>query len=132
MNFWHLFGRKISEKGQDRVIFWSSPRNLCILSIFKIFLDTTSVNELLLVRFLTIATLKSLKTFKFKPLFIKGSKTKLSNYRPILLLHLIPKIVERIIYKGISWFLTNSSILYNNQSRFWKSHSTHSCPTFFI
>ena len=35
MNFWHLFGRKISEKGQDRVIFWSSPRNLCILSIFK-------------------------------------------------------------------------------------------------
>lgn len=35
MNFWHLFGRKISKKGQDRVIFWSSPRNLCILSIFK-------------------------------------------------------------------------------------------------
>ena len=35
MNFWHLFGRKIWENGQDRVIFWSPLRNLCIMTIFK-------------------------------------------------------------------------------------------------
>ena len=112
------------------MLFWPSSKSPCILSVFKFFLNIKFVNELLLVPFLTVAALKPLKTFKLKPLFMKGSKTNLSNYRPILLLHLISKIVERIIYKGTSWFLTNGSTLCNNQSGFWKSHLTHSCPTF--
>ena len=38
------------------------------------------------------------KIAKLKPLFKKGSKTEAKNYRPISLLPLISKIVERVIY----------------------------------
>ena len=37
------------------------------------------------------------KIAKVKPLFKKGSKTDLSNYRPIFLLPLLPKVFERVV-----------------------------------
>ena len=65
-----------------------------------------------------------------KPLFKKGSKTNPSNYRPISLLPLISKIIEKLIHEQLSSFLSNNELLYNYQSGFWKNHSTESCLTF--
>ena len=72
----------------------------------------------------------SCKIAKSKPLFTKGSETNPSNYRPIPLLPLISKIIEKLIHEQTSSFLSNNEILYNHQSGFRKNHSTDSCPTF--
>ena len=67
------------------------------------------------------------KIAKLKSLFKKGSKTNPSNYRSILLLSLISKIIEKVIHEQTSSFLSNNEIY---QSGFWKNHSTDSCLTF--
>ena len=72
----------------------------------------------------------SCKIAKLKPLFKKGSKTNPSNYRPISLLPLISKIIEKLIHEQASSFLSNNELLYNYQSGFRKNHSTDSCLTF--
>ena len=72
----------------------------------------------------------SCKIAKLKPLFKKGSKTNPSNYRPISLLPLISKIIEKLIHEQTSSFLSNNELLYNYQSGFRKNHSTDSCLTF--
>ena len=71
------------------------------------------------------------KTAKLKPLFKgKGSKTNPKNYRPISLLPLISKIMERVIYDQTELFLSQNNVLYRFQSGFRKNHSTGSCLTF--
>ena len=70
------------------------------------------------------------KIAKLKPLFKKGSKTNPSNYRPILLLPLISKVIEKLIHEQTSTFLAKNEILYNYQSGFRKKHSTDSFLTF--
>ena len=74
----------------------------------------------------------SCKTAKLKPLFKKGFKTSFFNYRPILLLTLISKIIGKLIDEQTSSFLSNNEILYNYQSAFPKIHSTDSFLCFFI
>ena len=63
----------------------------------------------------------SCKIGKLKPLFIKGSKTNPSNYRPILLLPLISKIIKKLIHKQTNSFLSNNEILYNINQDFRKT-----------
>ena len=72
----------------------------------------------------------SCKIAKLKPLFKKGSKTNSSNYRPISLLPLISRIIQKLIHEQTSSFLSNNEILYNYQSGFSKNHLTDSCLTF--
>ena len=70
------------------------------------------------------------KIAKLKSLFKKGSKTNLSNYKPISLLPFIFKIIGNLIHEQTSSFLSNNGILYNYQSGFRKNHSTDSYLTF--
>ena len=72
----------------------------------------------------------SCKIAKLKPLFKKGYRTTTSNYRPMSLLPLISKIIEKFIHKQTSRFLSNNEILFNYQSGFWKNCLTDSCLTF--
>ena len=64
----------------------------------------------------------SCKITKFKPLLKKGPKTNPSNYRPVSLLPLISKIIEKLTHEQTSSFLSNNEILYNYQSGFRKNH----------
>ena len=72
----------------------------------------------------------SCKIPKLKSLFKKESKINPSNHRPILLLYLISKIIEKFIHEQTSSFLSNKKLLYNYQSGFRENHSTDSCLTF--
>ena len=67
------------------------------------------------------------KTAKLKPLFKKGSRTAPKNYRPISLLPLISKIIEKVIHDQMQKYLDDYNFLYRYQSGFRKSYSTDSC-----
>ena len=51
------------------------------------------------------------KIVKLKPLFKKGSKTAPKNYRPIYLLALFSKIIEKVIYDQTESFLDKNDII---------------------
>ena len=72
----------------------------------------------------------SCKIGKLKHLFKKGYKTNPSNYRSISLLPVISKITKKLIHEQTSNFLSNNGLLYNYQSKFWKTHTKDSCPRF--
>ena len=55
------------------------------------------------------------KVAKIKPLYKKGLKTDPKNFRPISLLPLISKIIERIIHDQTMNFLPDNNILYKYQ-----------------
>ena len=67
---------------------------------------------------------------KVKPLFKKGSKTDLSNYRPISLLPFLSKVFERVVLNQAEEFLALNKVLYDFQSCFGKNHSTDTCLSF--
>ena len=70
------------------------------------------------------------KTAKLLPLYKKGCKTDPQNYRPISLLPLISKIIEKIVHNQTQSFLDKNNILFNFQSGFRKKFSTDSCLGF--
>ena len=61
-----------------------------------------------------------------KPLHKKGSNKELGNYRPISLLPVFSKVLEKLIYKRLYSFLENNRILSTNQYGFRKKLSTSS------
>ena len=54
-----------------------------------------------------------LKTAKVVPIFKKDSKLDYSNYRPISLLSIIEKILEKLIYKRLYTFLNKNNVIYD-------------------
>ena len=70
------------------------------------------------------------KIAKLIPLYKKGSKVDPKNYRPISLLPIVSKIIEKVIYDQTINFLKDRNFLYDFQSGFRKNHSTDSCLTY--
>ena len=67
------------------------------------------------------------KIAKIKPLFRKGIKTEAKNYRPICLLPLISKVIEKSIHDQTQDYLQRNELLYSYQSSFRANHSTDTC-----
>ena len=61
------------------------------------------------------------------PLFKKGSKTDSKNYRPISLLPLISKLIEKAIHIQTQEYLDKNGLIYKFQSGFRKKFWTDSC-----
>ena len=64
------------------------------------------------------------KVAKILPLFKGGDRENVNNYRPVSLLPLPGKLLEKIVHKRISEFWEANNILSNNQGGFRKGHST--------
>ena len=74
---------------------------------------------------------QKMKIAKVVPIFKKGQKDMVNNYRPISLLTSISKILERLVYTRTLKFLISCNILSDNQFGFRKHHSTtHALLTF--
>ena len=59
------------------------------------------------------------------PLFEKGDNSLVSNYRPVVLLCCISKVLEKIVYKHLYNHLHQNLLLYKFQSGFLPGHSTN-------
>ena len=66
-----------------------------------------------------------LKIAKTIPVYKKGSRLTISNYRPISLLSNLNKIFEKVIFNRVYDFLEDSDLLYKYQFGFRKKHSTN-------
>ena len=58
------------------------------------------------------------------PIFTKGDKQLIKNYRPILLLPICGKILEKIIFKNLYSYLHTNNLVTKNQSGFRPGDST--------
>ena len=65
-----------------------------------------------------------LKLAKVIPVFKEGEANSPDNYRPISLLSIFDKLLEKVMYKRISCFLSKHKILYKFQFDFRKDHAT--------
>ena len=66
-----------------------------------------------------------LKMARVNPLFKAGDSMKVNNYRPVSILPVLSKVLERLMYKGLINFLNKHKILYEYQFGFRKLHSTY-------
>ena len=65
-----------------------------------------------------------MKMAKVIPVFKKGTKSNVENYRPISLLPVFSKVLERVIHKRLLEFLDRENIISPNQFGFRQNHST--------
>jgi hypothetical protein len=65
-----------------------------------------------------------LKVSVVRPLYKKGDKTNMSNYRPISLLTTFSKILDKVMYNRLSHYLLTNNILVPEQYGFRKGIST--------
>jgi hypothetical protein len=59
-----------------------------------------------------------------KPLFKKGDRENMANYRPVSLLTSFSKVFERIVYERLQQYINVNSILVEEQFRFSPATST--------
>ena len=64
------------------------------------------------------------------PIFKSGEKDDVNNYRPISVLPLISKIMERTVQVQLVSFLTTNNVLSEHQSGLRKRHSTLTAVTY--
>jgi len=67
------------------------------------------------------------KAARVVPLYKKGNKNEVGNYRPVSILCIVTKILERIVYDQVENYLNKQKLLYEFQSGFRKSFSTDTC-----
>ena len=64
------------------------------------------------------------KTARVTPVFKKGVKSDLNNYRPISVIPAVSKVFEKIVYDQLYQYLNDNKLLSSCQSGFRSFHST--------
>ena len=75
---------------------------------------------------------QKLKVAKVIPIYKKDEETFFTNYRPISLLPVFSKILEKIAYAQFFKYLIVNNLLFNSQHGFRMSHSTETAAYEFI
>ena len=83
----------------------------------------TPLTHVLNISLLNGVFISELKIDRVIPLFKSGEPSKYSNYRPVFVLPLFAKILERLMYTRLLSFITKHDILYALQFGFRKFHS---------
>lgn len=71
------------------------------------------------------------KEAKVLPLFKSGSSSEIGNYRPISLLPILSKILEKVVYSQLVSYLESNNLLPDNQFGFRSKRSTELAVTYF-
>ena len=72
------------------------------------------------------------KYAKITPLFKKGLSTNMDNYRPISVLPVVSKVLERIVHHQLHSFLSEHKLLNLYQCGFRRNHSTELAAIAFL
>jgi hypothetical protein len=67
------------------------------------------------------------KRAKVTPIYKKGSKLEVGNYRPVSILTSISKILEKAVHHQVENYCKENRLLYSLQSGFRSSYSTSTC-----
>ena len=67
---------------------------------------------------------EKLKIAKVIPVFKNGDKENIENYRPISILPVFSKVLERIMYNSLYEYFMNNNLLHKNQFAFQINNST--------
>ena len=73
-----------------------------------------------------------MKIARVKPLYKKNSNLDVGNYRPVSILSVVSKILEKAIYIQLEAYLVKNNIIYNYQSGFRSSFSTDTCLIYLL
>ena len=73
---------------------------------------------------INMSFLDMLKIVKVIPIHKGGSTQDINNYRPISLLSIFDKIIEKLVHKRLYNFLLEHNILYQSPFGFRKNNST--------
>jgi hypothetical protein len=68
-----------------------------------------------------------LKHARVTPIFKKGSRLDAGNYRPVSVLNILSKILERAVCTQLNGYLNDKGLLYDFQSGFRNKYSTDTC-----
>ena len=82
------------------------------------------ITNLFNLSFLTCKFPSEMKIAKIIPLYKSGDKTQPSNYRPISILPLLSKLLEKLFCKRLQSFIFDHNIICPEQFGFQKSKST--------
>ena len=72
------------------------------------------------------------KVAKISPLLKSGSTTNFDNYRPISILSLVSKVIEKIVHKQFMKFLDENKLLSTRQFGFREKMSTELAATLLL
>ena len=64
------------------------------------------------------------KLARVTPIFKKGSKSDINNYRPISVIPVVSKVLEKLVYDQLYHYLNDNKLLSSCQSGFHSLHST--------
>jgi hypothetical protein len=73
-----------------------------------------------------------MKVAEVKPIYKKGEKEDMGNYRPILILPTFSKILEKIVYNRLVCFVNKHNMLSEDQHGFWENRSMETACQNFI
>ena len=83
-----------------------------------------SIAKLINYSFNTASFPQHWKTAKVFALFKGGDSEDLNNYRPISVLPVLSKVIERHVHDSLSSYLCENNLIYSKQSGFQKLHTT--------
>ena len=75
---------------------------------------------------------KAFKQAKVIPIYKSGDNKDPSNYRPISILSVLSKPLEKHINKHLLSYLKTNELIHPNQSGFREHHSCHTAPTTLV
>ena len=70
---------------------------------------------------------QQMKIANIVPIYKSGDNTLFNNYRPVSVLPLFSKVLERIVYNRLIEFFNKHNVIYDYQFGFRKLYSTHIC-----
>ena len=109
---------------------WDCIRTDLIKSMYSSFL--TPLTHVLNLSFVQGVFPKELKIAKIIPLFKNGDKKKITNYRPVSILPIFSKILEKLMYSRVIKFIVKYNVLYQLQFGFREQHSTSLALSYLV
>ena len=67
------------------------------------------------------------KTAKVIPLFKSGDSLNPKNYRPVAMLPILSKVLEKVVFCQVSKYMEKNSLMHPNHHGFRQNHSTATC-----